>query len=51
MNFVEELKWRGMLHQMMPGTEELLEKEGIEFVAVEPPKELKRDKKVTLDAF
>lgn len=27
MNFVEELKWRGMLHQMMPGTEELLEKE------------------------
>ena len=27
MNFVEELKWRGMIHQMMPGTEELLEKE------------------------
>ena len=26
MNFVEELKWRGMLHQMMPGTDELLEK-------------------------
>lgn len=24
MNFVEELKWRGMLHQMMPGTEEML---------------------------
>ena len=24
MNFVEELKWRGMVHQMMPGTEELL---------------------------
>ena len=24
MNFVEELKWRGMIHQMMPGTEELL---------------------------
>ena len=24
MNFVEELKWRGMLaHDMMPGTEEL----------------------------
>ena len=20
MNFVEELKWRGMLHDMMPGT-------------------------------
>lgn len=24
MNFVEELKWRGMIHDMMPGTEELL---------------------------
>ena len=27
MNFVEELKWRGMIHNMMPGTEEQLEKE------------------------
>ncbi len=27
MNFVEELKWRGMIHQMMPGTEEQLAKE------------------------
>ncbi len=26
-NFVEEMKWRGMLHDMMPGTEELLAKE------------------------
>lgn len=26
-NFVEEMKWRGMLHDMMPGTEELLNKE------------------------
>ena len=26
-NFIEELKWRGMLAQMMPGTEELLQKE------------------------
>jgi tyrosyl-tRNA synthetase len=26
-NFVEELKWRGMLSQIMPGTEELLQKE------------------------
>ena len=26
MNFVEELRWRGMVHPMMPGTEELLEK-------------------------
>lgn len=23
-NFVEELTWRGMIHQMMPGTDELL---------------------------
>ena len=27
MNFVEELKWRGMLHDVMPGTEEQLNKE------------------------
>ena len=27
MNFVEELKWRGMIHDIMPGTEELLGKE------------------------
>ncbi len=27
MNFVEELKWRGMIHDMMPGTEEQLQKE------------------------
>ncbi|WP_120274243.1 tyrosine--tRNA ligase [Mangrovibacterium diazotrophicum] len=27
MNFVEELSWRGMLHDMMPGTEEQLKKE------------------------
>ena len=26
MNFVEELKWRGMIHDIMPGTEELLNK-------------------------
>lgn len=27
MNFVEEIKWRGMLHSIMPGTEEQLQKE------------------------
>jgi tyrosyl-tRNA synthetase len=26
-NFIEELRWRGMLHDMMPGTEEQLSKE------------------------
>lgn len=26
-NFVEELRWRGMLHDIMPGTEEQLQKE------------------------
>lgn len=26
-NFVEELKWRGMVHDLMPGTEEQLKKE------------------------
>ncbi len=29
MNFVDELKWRGMVHQLMPGTEELLAKEQV----------------------
>ncbi len=28
MNFVEELKWRGMIHDIMPGTEEFLSKGG-----------------------
>ena len=27
MNFVEELRWRGMIADMMPGTEEQLQKE------------------------
>lgn len=27
MNFIEELKWRGMIHDVMPGTEEQLQKE------------------------
>jgi tyrosyl-tRNA synthetase len=27
MNFIEELRWRGMIHDVMPGTEELLSKE------------------------
>lgn len=27
MNFVEELKWRGMIHDIMPGTKEQLDKE------------------------
>lgn len=29
MNFVAELKWRGMIHDVMPGTEELMSKESI----------------------
>lgn len=28
-NFVEELRWRGMLHDMVPGTEEVLAKGGV----------------------
>lgn len=27
MNFIEELRWRGMVHDVMPGTEEQLQKE------------------------
>ncbi|MEM7572946.1 MAG: tyrosine--tRNA ligase [Bacteroidota bacterium] len=29
MNFLEELEWRGMLHQLTPGIEEVLEKGGV----------------------
>ncbi|MDR0894730.1 MAG: tyrosine--tRNA ligase [Prevotellaceae bacterium] len=37
MNFVEELKWRGMLHDIMPGTEELLMKEQVTaYVGIDP---------------
>lgn len=28
-NFVEELRWRGLMHDIMPGTEELLSKERV----------------------
>jgi tyrosyl-tRNA synthetase len=36
-NFVEELKWRGMIHDIMPGTEELLEKEmTTAYVGIDP---------------
>ena len=28
-NFIEELKWRGMLQDIMPGIEELLNKESV----------------------
>lgn len=28
-SFIEELRWRGMIHDIMPGTEELLNKESI----------------------
>ncbi len=37
MNFIEELKWRGMLQQMMPGTEELLAKERVTaYLGIDP---------------
>src|SRR5574344_1844379 len=36
-NFVEELKWRGMIHTMMPGTEEQLMKEPTAaYVGIDP---------------
>ena len=37
-NFVEELRWRGMIHDMTPGTEDQLNKE------IEPKKMLKKKK-------
>lgn len=37
MNFIEELTWRGMIHQMMPGTEELLNRETVTaYVGIDP---------------
>ena len=37
MNFVEELRWRGMVHDMMPGTEELLAKEQVTaYLGIDP---------------
>ena len=37
MNFVEELKWRGMIHDIMPGTEEQLQKEmTTAYVGIDP---------------
>ncbi|MDR0790081.1 MAG: tyrosine--tRNA ligase [Bacteroidales bacterium] len=36
-NFVEELKWRGMIHNVMPGTEEQLNKEMTSaYVGIDP---------------
>ena len=37
MNFIEELQWRGMIHTMMPGTEEQLKKEmTTAYVGIDP---------------
>lgn len=37
MNFIEELRWRGMLQDIMPGTEELLNKEMVSgYVGFDP---------------
>jgi tyrosyl-tRNA synthetase len=37
MNFIEELTWRGMIHTMMPGTEEQLAKEmTVAYVGIDP---------------
>ena len=37
MNFVAELRWRGMIHDIMPGTEEMLSKEKVSaYVGIDP---------------
>ena len=37
MIFVDELRWRGMIHTMMPGTEELLKKEMVTaYLGIDP---------------
>ena len=40
MNFVEELTWRGMIHDITPGTEEQLQKEmTVAYVGIDPTAE------------
>src|SRR5664279_5045920 len=37
MDFIQELKWRGMMHDVMPGTEEQLKKEmTTAYVGIDP---------------
>ena len=37
MNFIEELKWLGMIHDMMPGTEEQMQKEmTVGYLGIDP---------------
>ena len=37
MSFVKELEWRGMIHDIMPGTEDLLNKEFVTaYVGIDP---------------
>ncbi len=37
MNFIEELRWRGMIHDVMPGTEEMLSREMVSaYVGIDP---------------
>jgi len=37
MNFTDEIKWRGMLHDIMPGTDKMLEEETISaYVGIDP---------------
>ncbi|MGL4908426.1 MAG: tyrosine--tRNA ligase [Bacteroidales bacterium] len=37
MNFIEELQWRGMIHDMTPGVDELLKKETVTaYVGIDP---------------
>ncbi|MFN3315335.1 MAG: tyrosine--tRNA ligase [Raineya sp.] len=35
-NFIEELRWRGMLHDLMPNTEKLLEKPTAGYIGFDP---------------
>ncbi|MEL6843828.1 MAG: tyrosine--tRNA ligase, partial [Bacteroidota bacterium] len=37
MNFVEELRWRGLIHQEIPGTEDFLNKQKVAgYLGVDP---------------
>ena len=41
MNFIEELEWRGMIHDIMPGAKEQLDKEmTTAYLGIDPTEEL-----------
>ena len=50
-NFVEELKWRGMIHDIMPGTEEeLMKGPAAAYVGIDPTGDSRFKNAVSVEA-